>query len=328
MDAKGVLYGLAGTVVYSLAPRPFGKLPWKETVLQRFVSGPSGGLLLPPGSGTLYGATTSGGPPNCAGRFAGCGTIFSLKPPERGKPGWTLTTLYTFKGQRDGISPVGPPVMARKGSLFGITEAGGAGQCKPTGYGCGTIFELSPPRSPGGKWTHSVIFRFAAVQSGREPGRLIVGMNGNSLIGTAQNGGGFDPQACQGSGSCGLIFGLTPPPSGTGYWNEGLLHVFDYDPPSTDGAYPLPNLWQDGSGNVFGATGGGGANGDGTLFELTPVANGPPWPETQLFSFNGSALYPESLIPGPSGTFFGIGVEAGPTSCYEVSCGAVFMLTP
>jgi hypothetical protein len=223
--------------------------------------------------------------------------------------------------------------MARNGSLFGVTNGGESG-CGPYASGCGTVFELAPPRTAGAKWTHTVIFRFSEAQSGGGPNGLIVGENGHSLIGTAQIRSGFDPNACPQTQGCGLVFGLTPPPSGTGYWSEGLLHVFDYDPPSMDGAYPEPGLFQDASGKVFGLTGGGGGNGRGTLFQLTPVASGPPWPETQVYSFVAPGFASTfGVIPGPSGTFFGVTSEEGDGPCNAINadfhgCGTVFELTP
>ena len=47
----------------------------------------------------------------------------------------------------------------------------------------------------------------------------------------------------------------------------------------TDGAYPQMGLVMDKSGNLYGTTGGGGAYGQGTVFELSPTATG-PWGQT------------------------------------------------
>jgi hypothetical protein len=55
------------------------------------------------------------------------------------------------------------------GVLYGTTSAG-AGTCFPY-PGCGTVFSLAPPASPGGAWTESVLHSFASKYS-LHPGAL------------------------------------------------------------------------------------------------------------------------------------------------------------
>src|ERR1035438_5403836 len=90
----------------------------------------------------------------------------------------------------------------------------------------------------------------------------------------------------------GIVFELTPNPDGG--WTPHRLHSFGN---SRDGQNP-GSLIFDASGNLYGTTGGGGAYGGGTVFELMPTAGG-EWEEQVLHSFgrgqDGS---------GPAGVIF------------------------
>jgi uncharacterized repeat protein (TIGR03803 family) len=110
-----------------------------ETILYRFKGGRDGiepDSLIMDSAGNLYGTTSSGG--SCSSRY-GCGTVFEIAAGSRNK-----TTLYEFKGGRDGATPEGALVMDRAGNLYGTTFRGGE-NC-PTGVdlgpGCGTVYEL------------------------------------------------------------------------------------------------------------------------------------------------------------------------------------------
>ena len=67
--------------------------------------------------------------------------------------------------------------------------------------------------------------------------------------------------------------------------NERVLYSFSG---GADGGQPLCDLVFDAHGNLYGTTSAGGAFGDGTVFELTPAANGlwSEWSETVLHSFH------------------------------------------
>src|SRR3984957_2499000 len=64
---------------------------------------------------------------------------------------------------------------------------------------------------------------------------------------------------------------------------ETVLYSFKGNP---DGYGPLGGLISDQSGNLFGVTMQGGANGLGTVFELSPNGTG-GWNETVLHNFTG-----------------------------------------
>src|SRR3989442_13242266 len=61
----------------------------------------------------------------------------------------------------------------------------------------------------------------------------------------------------------------------------------------SDGAHPYAGLIADASGNLYGTTNSGGANGYGTVFKVTPTGT-----ETVLYSFtdSGGACPEEGLI--------------------------------
>ena len=61
-----------------------------------------------------------------------------------GKYPWTA-------GVAIGSGPSGHPV------LYGTTNYGGTTSCY---LGCGTVFSLTPPASPGGSWTEAVLYSF------------------------------------------------------------------------------------------------------------------------------------------------------------------------
>jgi hypothetical protein len=111
---------------------------------------PAGGLVFDK-AGNLYGATGWGGGSvtKCPG-IAQCGIVYQLKPPtEKGKPR-TEAVLYIFKGvnYNDGNTPQGGVIFDQTGNLYGTTAYGGSGPCELFGgrVGCGTVFELIPPK--------------------------------------------------------------------------------------------------------------------------------------------------------------------------------------
>jgi len=152
---------------------------------------------------------------------------------------------------------------------------------------------------------------------------LIFDAAGN-LYGTTYLGG---TGSCLFSGSgCGTVFELSP--NGTGGWTEQVLHTFNHN--GTDGIEPSAGLIFDGAGNLYGTTNGGGTQGVGTVFELSPNGHG-GWTETVLYNFSG---YPDGAYPYAGLIFDAVGNLYGTTEyggtyskCYG-GCGTVFVLTP
>ena len=167
-----------------------------------------------------------------------------------------LKTLYSFTGGSDGGDPRAGVVIGKGGVLYGTAETGGVGG--------GTVFQLTPPASPGGAWTETVLYDFSPPGSdGGYPWATVTVGSGGVLYGTTF-GGGTGP-AC--SGGCGTVFSLTPPASPGGAWTETVLHSFTG---GSDGERPTAGVVI-GSGSVlYGTTSSGGTSGYGTVFALKP----------------------------------------------------------
>jgi uncharacterized repeat protein (TIGR03803 family) len=336
-DQQGNLYGATqqggGTdcspladcgTVYQLAPPAKDGDPWTETVLHVFQGKqhndgefPSGGVISD-ALGNIYGTASYGGTGDCVllGIKGGCGTVFELSPPQTKGGQWTYITLYSFKGGKDGYLPSGDLVFDSKGNLYGATAFGGGKgtACDPYYQYCGTVFELSPPKKKGDKWTEKVLHSFAGGTDGANPnGGLVLDSKG-SVYGTTF-GGGNESGEC-GSLGCGTAFELTPPTQGGNSWKEKQVHVFTG---GNDGAQPSGGLILDAEESLFGTELGGNASGGGVVFRLT--AAGRVWKETVLhwFSNNGPGAPLAGLTIDSLGDLYG---TTGPGSQY----GTVFRL--
>ncbi len=283
------------------------------------------GVLAIGKTGVLYGTTAGGGsgPCNVEDVPTGCGTVFELTPPSTPGGIWTETVLYRFAGQDgDGWSPYGGVVIGAGGRLFGTTLYGGIG-CGS--WGCGTVFELTPPQTPGASWTERIVHAFTGQNGdGAQPaGSLALGANGE-LYGFSTLGG---------SSGYGVVYELMPP-SGTGEsWTESTIHSFAFASFTSPQAYPADNGLIIGSGGVlYGATPLGGRSGYGMVFGLIPPKlPGGGWTETELLSFNqtGGISPLGGVIFGPDGMLYGSTYAGGGGLCstYE-GCGTVFQLAP
>lgn len=187
LDSSGGLYGTSsfggsaglGTV-FKLAPPSVVGRGWTPSVLYSFTGvgdggSPQAGLIFD-SSGALYGATPSGGVGQC-----GCGVVFQLTPPSGGSGAWTQSTLYTFQGGNDGVSPLANLIFDRAGALYGTTSGGGDSNN-------GTVFKLSPPSTQGGAWTESILHTFEGGSDGAYPVTPLVPL-GTSFYGTSFLGG-------------------------------------------------------------------------------------------------------------------------------------------
>jgi uncharacterized repeat protein (TIGR03803 family) len=91
-----------------------------------------------------------------------------------------------------------------------------------------------------------------------------------------------------------------------------------------DGAYPNA-LVVGANGIIYGTTGGGGPNNQGTVFSLTaPTSAGAAWTETVLYFFSGGSDggSPAGLAMDSNGVIYGTTTAGGISNC-----GTVFSLT-
>jgi hypothetical protein len=172
-DNNGAIYettagggtGNNGTVYQLVLPTVQG-CTWTENILYGFRDGADGrqpgmGVVFDQ-VGNLYGTTQYGGNAQMCG--GGGGTVFELSPPTQPAGQWTHTVLHTFQGSFDGQYP-GEVVFGPNGVLFGTTVSGGTPGvlCHSNlriKYGCGTVFQLTPPFGKGGGWTKTVLYTF------------------------------------------------------------------------------------------------------------------------------------------------------------------------
>ena len=110
----------------------------------------------------------------------------------------------------------------------------------------GAVIELTPPASPGGSWTETVLYSFQSSGDGNSPLANVIFDKSGNLYSTAWMGGDFNR---------GTVFQLTPPSNG-GEWTETTLHNFDSG--VDDGQEPEGGLiWSHGA--LYGTTTQGGS---------------------------------------------------------------------
>ncbi len=236
-------------------------------------------------------------------------------------------TLHRFH-LKDGAGPQGGLIGDAQQNLYGVSYAGGNGNCLYGNLpsGCGTVFELSPVS--GGGWMEQVLYNFQGGNDGLFPmAGLIFDQSGN-LYGTTSAGGmgcGFGPDS-----GCGTVFELRPPSQPGGSWTETVLYRFTG---GADESYPTGSLLFDSLGNLYGTTQGNGSF--GTVFELTPSSPGNPWVETTLHVFDpsqhgGDGESPHAgLVFDGAGNLYGTTADGGVTNANcSFGCGTVFQLRP
>ncbi|MGA8152260.1 MAG: choice-of-anchor tandem repeat GloVer-containing protein [Terriglobales bacterium] len=301
-DAAGNLYGTScyggssgNGVVFQLAPSPDGS--WTETTLHDFTGGADGscpqGALIFDAAGNLYASAYSGG-------ANGAGNVFELTPDLDGS--WTESVLYTFTGSADGAGP-NPIIFDAEGALYGTVTWNGT-------KGWGGVFKLT--QNLDGTWAESNLHSFTGGKDGGHPVTNLIFDSVGALYGMTQWGGAYGN---------GVVFSLTPSPDGS--WKERVLHTFTGGKDGNDGG---EGLTFDPAGNLYGATWGGGAYGNGVVYKLTPNSSG-GWKETVPHAFtggrDGSNGGATELTFDSAGSLYGT-ANGGGTYGY----GVVFKLTP
>ena len=260
---------------------------YQKPTLYSFKSGKDGAKpyngLIQGSDGDFYGTTQNGG------SNKNYGTVFKITP--QGEE----TVLYRFASGKDGANTYyGGLIQGSDGNFYGTTYAGGGKKDN------GTVFKITP------QGQETILYRFAGGDDGENPiGGLIQASDGN-LYGTTAFGGGRS--------SKGTIFQITP--QGV----ETILHRF-ISGFGFDGENPAAALIQGFDGEFYGTTPYGGANGNGTVFRITPQGH-----ETVLYSFKSrkdGATPISGLIQGIDGTFYGTTLSGG-----DKNDGTIFQITP
>jgi len=267
-------------------------------------------------NGKMYGMTNQGG----ANSF---GVLFEYDPATS-----TYVKKLDFNNTTNGAGPKGDLTQAGNGKMYGMTNYGGAS-------GMGVLFEYDPATS-----TYVKKLDFNNTTGTYPNGSLVVAANGKvygTVGGGANNNGvlfeydpatstytkkfdfisanGSNPGSSLSLATNGKLYGLT---QDGGSLSDGVL--FEYDPASstftkkldfnlTDGESPLGSLAQASNGKLYGTTNGGGATGNGTLFEFDPATA----MYTKKVDFIGeNGLSPEgSLVLAANGKMYGMTSDGG-----------------
>ena len=208
----------------------------------------------------------------------------------------TLTILHNFAGGADGASPYAGLIQANDGYLYGTTTQGGAN-------GKGTVFQMA---SNG---TIITLHSFSGGLDGSTSWAKLIQAGDGNLYGTTTQGG---------SQGAGTVFQITTAGAVT------TLYSFGSDPSGTDGGFPYCGLVQASDGGLYGTTAHGGANSNGTVFQ---ISTGGAY--SSLFSFspltatsttsgnyytNADGAQPwASPIQGSDGNLYGTTVSGGAT---------------
>lgn len=229
-----------------------------------------------------------------------CGIVFELTQAG------ALTTLHAFDDS-DGCGPQGL-IQAVSGDLYGTTFEGGGANNNGVG---GTVFKITE------QGTLTTLHSFCALTNcpdGDQPGSLLQASDG-SFYGTTFYGGAIANQYC--ASGCGTVFRITTAGTLTTVYNFCSLPI------CADGSQPI-SLIQATNGNLYGTSAEGGANGVGTIFEITPAGV-----LSTLYTFCSLPNCADGwgsgapLVQDTDGNFYGATENGG-----AAGGGTVFKITP
>jgi uncharacterized repeat protein (TIGR03803 family) len=242
-------------------------------------------------AGNLYGTSVQGG------RYGG-GTVFQVTPAG------VHTVLYDFTGGADGGEPYKGVTLDAQGNLYGTAVTGGGGSCEG---GCGVVFKLT---NSGGTWTQTVIHTFTGGSDGAGPGSPVAIDKHGNIWGTTPTGG---------ADGMGVVYELAP--DATGGWKQRVIHTFTGG--NDGGGGSAGRFLIDAHGNLYNVCTVGGANGFGTVYEISPIQG--KWQFRTLYAFkdqpDGASPY-GGLISDRAGHLYGTTYYAG---AYDL--GTVYRLT-
>lgn len=298
IDGEGNLYGTAteggangAGIVFELVAQKKLKVLYDACATENCADGSRPHALTYQGasSGVPYDGTSALYGGNANGGVNDSGTIFRL---QRNGKHWSMKTLYRFctPDCSTGRFPVHDLYLDGAGNLFGTASGDD-----------GTLYTID------GAGNATLLHRFCVQANcidGQYPSGGVTGDAAGVLYGTATSGGQtregvvyrYDPASgysvvgefCNSCGrgsspagtpvldASGNLFGTTtyggPDMAGSIYQVGGgtLVSLTDFCGTPECGHLPTTGLVIDGSGNLFGTTKYGGANGSGTVFEFSP----------------------------------------------------------
>jgi len=270
-DKTGDLFGTTQTggannigTVFEVSPPVAGQTAWTEKILwdldkRAGAYFPQFGIVRDR-RGDLYGTT-----PGYARNE--CGTVYRVVQ----RAGvWHAQILWKFGGYtaNDGCHPSAALIIGGNRVLYGVTAGGGDADNQ------GAVFSLAPPIGGSGKWTETILARFANSGAGVNPNCQLTRDGGGNLYGTTPF---FENR--------GNVWELSPPIGGSTNWT--LIQLFKM--PMNFG-FPLSGpLALDASGALYGTAGGGKYN-DGIAYKLAPPqGGGTSWTATILWSLIGGS---------------------------------------
>ena len=305
LDSQGNLYGTAVTggggsceggcgVAYKLTN---SGAVWTQTVIHTFTggddgSGPGSGLTVGR-HGAIYGVTPTGG-------ANGVGVVFKLRPLPDGT--WKLEVLHAFTGGDDGLGGSAGRLLLSKGTLYGVTTAGGAN-------GKGVAYKITPTQ---GAWQFTTLYAFKGQPDAGFPYSTLAMDSDGRLYGTTY----YD-----GAHNLGSVYQLRLGSDGT--WKERVLYSFKG---GTDGSSSIGNVVIDKAGAIYGTTSAGGASCDcGVIFKVKHLLDG-SWRETVKYRFKGApdgGFAYNGMVGDSAGNFYGTTVHGGTTDD-----GVIYKFTP
>lgn len=222
------------------------------------------------------------------GGLHGEGDIFEINAA--GQP----STLYSFGATgTDGITPQATPIADSAGNIYGTTRGGGANNQ-------GIVFKIDTAGH------ETVLYSFGATANDAvAPTTSLITDSAGNFYGTTGAGG---------AANLGTVYKIDTK------GKETVLHSFGSG--SNDGQTPAGTVVMDGSGNLYGGTTAGGANGKGTIYKIDISGN-----ESVLYSFGASAsdgIQPVgNLLLDSAGNLYGYTYQGGASNV-----GTVFMVDP
>ena len=254
----------------------------------------------------------------------------------------SFSRLYSFSGRSDGDYPFAGVTIGDHGNLYGTTITTDGGN------GAGVVYELE---HRGSGWVLDVLLTFDTFDIGRTYAGVVLGPEG-ALYGTTPGTAyilrpitarcrsvtcpwrediihrignqGYGSLTLDSAGNLyGTTFGSVYELAGSGR-NRTFTTLYSFGQGMNDGGEAYGGVIFDTAGNLYGTTALGGDNDWGTIYKLTPTADG--WSESVLYSFNagdsGNAPYC-TLVMDSAGNLYGTTVEGG-----IGGSGTVFELSP